>query len=90
MGIWMILKAEESLLNLNDLYNYRAKARKIFLHGRTSIEAVIEGLSGWITHYELDSVQRPSRILFISQQGLEFLRIHPNLLWIDATYKTNR
>ena len=52
----MILKAEESLLNLNDLYNYRAKARKIFLYGRTLIEAVIEGLSRWITHYELDSV----------------------------------
>jgi hypothetical protein len=88
--IWQILKAEKSLLTLKDLQNLRDRARHVFLRGRSSIEAVIESLPGWIIRYKLDDQQRPISILFISRTGLAFLRIHPNLLWIDATYKTNR
>jgi hypothetical protein len=90
MAISTLLEAEKSLLNLRDLENLRARTRSIFLSGRTSIEAVIESLPGWIIRYELDGQQRPIRIIFISRIGLQFLRVYPNLLWVDATYKTNR
>jgi hypothetical protein len=90
MAISMLLEPEKSLLNLKDLQNLRARTRSIFLAGRTSIEAVIESLLGWIIHYELDGQRRLTRIIFLSRAGLEFLRIYPNLLWVDATYKTNR
>jgi hypothetical protein len=80
MAISMLLEPEKSLLNLRDLENLRARTRSIFLSGRSSIEAVIESLPGWIIQYELDDQRRPTRILFISRIGLEFLRIYPNLL----------
>ena len=55
MAISTLLGPEKSLLNLRDLENLRARTRSIFLAGRTSIEAVIESLPGWIIRYELDS-----------------------------------
>jgi hypothetical protein len=90
MAISTLLEPEKSLLTLKDLKNLRARTRSVFLSGRTSIEAVIQSLLGWIIQYELDSQQRPIRIIFISRIGLRFLRVYPNVLWIDATYKTNR
>jgi hypothetical protein len=90
MAISMLLEPEKSLLNLKDLQNLRARTRSIFLAGRTSIEAVVESLPGWIIQYELDGQRRPTRLMFLSRAGLEFVRIYPNLLWVDATYKTNR
>jgi hypothetical protein len=90
MAISTLLESEKSLLNLKDLHNLRARTRSVFLGGRSSIEAVIESLPGWIILYELDDQRRPIRIIFISRIGLEFLRVYPNLLWVDATYKTNR
>lgn len=89
-AISTLLEPEKSLLNLKDLENLRARTRSLFLAGRTSIEAVMESLPGWIIQHELDERQRPIRILFISRIGLQFLRVYPNVLWIDATYKTNR
>lgn len=90
IAIATLLEPEKSLLNLRDLENLRARTRSIFLAGRTSIEAVIESLPRWIIQHELDDTQRPIRIIFISRIGLQFLRVYPNVLWVDATYKTNR
>ena len=90
MAISTLLEPEKSLLNLKDLKNLRARTRSLFLSGRTSIEAVIESLPGWIIQYELNYQKRPIRIMFISRIGLQFLQVYPNILWVDATYKTNR
>lgn len=78
-------------LNRRDLSNLRYLAKRQFLRGRSSTEALLMGLPGWdISWKEVDDgSRRLQHILCVSHSGLQLLARFNSLLWIDATYKTN-
>lgn len=80
------------LLNTQDLRNLRCRARKRFLKGCSPTAALLLGLDGWrIRRKEAEGLPRRLQHVFcVSLSGLDLLARYPSLLWIDATYKTNR
>jgi hypothetical protein len=79
-------------LNARDLRNLRHRAQKQLLKGRSPTSALLMGLQDWdiLWQQEDGDSQRVQHIFCASHSGLDLLARFPSLLWIDATYKTNR
>lgn len=76
----------------SDLRNLHQYTKRLFLGPKTSIQAVLTNLKDdweiyWKTELGSDIV---SQAFFASKESLRLLRRYPFMLWIDATYKTNR
>jgi hypothetical protein len=77
-----------------DIRNQKAKLREEELGGRTSTEALLELLMNsddWATSWAKDpNTSRLNRLLFCNHKGIELAQNRPEILLIDATYKTNQ
>ena len=78
----------------SDIRNQKAKLRKEELGGRTGTEALLELLmksEDWATSWAKDpNTNRLNRLLFCHHKGIELAHNYPEVLLIDATYKTNQ
>lgn len=75
-----------------DVYNQRYYNRREYLQGRTPLEALVDELKSndeWVVKWkEIDG--RLQSLFFASQNQVELMRSYPDLVLIDATYKSNR
>ena len=76
----------------SDLRNLHQYTKRLFLGPKTSIQAVLTNLKDdweiyWKTELGSDII---SQAFFASKESLRLFRRYPFMLWIDATYKTNR
>jgi hypothetical protein len=84
---------EESCIVRTDVYNHRRKLNIEFLAGRTPIQALLQELprdGKWFFRYDLDDEGHVNILFAMHQDSIQLLRMHPWLLLMDCTYKTNR
>ena len=81
-------------VTVHDIRNQKAKLRKQELAGRTATEAILDQLmtsTEWATSYTKDPhTNRVNTLLFCHHKGIELTQNRPEVLLIDATYKTNQ
>ena len=80
-------------LDIEDIYNEKARLRRQRLNFRTPILALMEELSrheDWHTEFLEDGVHRLSHLFFSHTESLQLLALNPEVLIMDCTYKTNR
>ena len=77
---------------LQDIYNAISTVRQQDLSLLTSLQALLKELQAfkkWYVAYEVDSWDQLNRLFFAYQPALKWLAKYPDILFIDATYKTN-
>lgn len=81
-------------INAPDVRNQKAKLRREELAGRTPTEAVLDQSmtsDGWAASWAKDPyTNRLNKLLFCNHKGIELAQNRPEILLIDATYKTNQ
>ena len=81
-------------ITARDIRNKKAKVRKEELAGRTATEAILDQLmtsTEWATSYTKDPhTNRVNTLLFCHHKGIELAQNRPEVLLINATYKTNQ
>ena len=90
-----LLKNEDSnngILTLRDIYNERQAIQQDELQGRLRIQAMLMDLAeDFYLYYDWDeNTQQLTRLAFFHKKSLGFLSRWPEVLVMDATYKTNR
>ena len=89
----ILRKDPDTLLISQDIYNLNIKARKEQLAGRTPIEALIYELTtdqNWAVSYETNKIGRINFLFFALDDAITLAQASPEVLLIDATYRTNR
>jgi hypothetical protein len=82
----------QTTLTQRDVYNQRLYHREEYLQGRTPLEALLEELKSsdeWVVKWA-EIGGRLQSLFFASQDQIKLMRSYPDLVLIDATYKTNR
>jgi hypothetical protein len=77
----------------SDITNLMQKLQALELNGNTSIDALKATMheQGWIFEHEVDAqTGRLTHLFMASKACLEYAKKHPDILIMDATYKTNR
>lgn len=91
----------ERLRNLNpgknflmrDLHNQRAKIRRQELAKATPIQHLLQDLQtldSWFIAHQLDGNGQLKQLFFAFEPSLDLLKMYPDVLFIDYTYKTNK
>ena len=83
----------ESLITLRDVYNEIARGRKERLGDLTPIEVLVMELQydeEWAVHYCTDGDGHINLLFFAPQEAIELAQASPDVIFIDATYRTNR
>lgn len=78
---------------LRDLHNQRSQLRREKLAYFTPIQHLLQELqtSGqWVTAYQLDGYEQLTHLFFAFESSLDLLKMYPDVLFIDCTYKTNK
>jgi hypothetical protein len=80
-------------VTLEDIRNEKKRLLKEELGGKTRTEALVERLTvspNWSFSWEKDNnTNRLNRLFFAHHKGIELAQNYPEVLLIDATYKTN-
>lgn len=80
------------LLIVSDITNLIQKLQALELNSNTSINALKATMhkQGWIFKHKVDAQTSCLTYLFIASKAcLKYAQKHPDILIIDATYKTN-
>jgi len=79
-------------LTARDVYNMAQKRRNAELEGKTSIQWLADELQkrDFFHRVDTDEYNRVTRLFFAHPESIHFMRKNPDVLIIDATYKTNR
>lgn len=78
-------------ISMRDLYDRRLELRNEKLNGRLPIQALLMDLpEDFVVFDQRDDENRLTRVAYFYKDSLEFLRDHPEVLVLDATYKVNR
>ena len=79
-------------VELQDVYNAKAKLRREFLDGRNPIQALLDCLaeSNYHHNHATDSTGQINLLAFSAPKSLQLLAAYPHTLILDCTYKTNR
>lgn len=79
-------------LTRKDISNLRQAVRRQNLGGCTATESLLKGIQGWDIPWKevTDDTHRVEHVFCASKDGFSLLARYPTLVWIDATYKTNR
>jgi hypothetical protein len=83
----------ESLISLRDVYDEIARGRKERLGDLTPIEVLVMELQydeEWAVHYCTDGDGHINLLFFAPQEAIELAQASPDVIFIDATYRTNR
>lgn len=78
-------------MTMRNLYNERYSMIQEELHGLLPVQSLLTGYEN--RHYlfhEHDSINRLTRVAFFHKKSLKLLQSFPELLLMDATYKTNK
>lgn len=76
-----------------DVSNLIQSIRNVELNGNTPIDALLETLDAedWVHEHMLEEQSgRLKRLFLASKDCLAYAKTHPDVLIMDATYKTNR
>ena len=76
-----------------DIYNTIRDIRRDELGPLTPLQALLQELQGsekWYVAYQLDPWDQLQSLFFAYQPALKWLVKYPDILFIDATYKTNK
>ena len=82
----------DTLATQQDIYNSIAQSKRELARGQSSIHALAEQLDGdgfW-NKIRLDESGRVVAVLFAHPQSLGYLKLYPEVLLLDCTYKTNK
>src|SRR6267378_3698911 len=83
-----------SLVSLRDVYNEIARVKKERLGDLTPIEVLVMELRDdemdWAFHYTTDEDGHVNFFFFAPNDAIELARQSPDVIFIDATYRTNR
>lgn len=82
-----------SALIARDIYNRRYKVNAEFLDGRTLVQALLIELpkdGEWIFKHELDDEGHITALFCMHRTSIRMLQLHPWVISMDCTYKTNR
>ncbi|KAI9922826.1 hypothetical protein PsorP6_001310 [Peronosclerospora sorghi] len=79
-------------MSLRDVYNEVARIRKESLGSLSPIEALIIELKDdtWASHYTTDDEGHVNFLSFAPHEAIDLAQSFPDVLFIDATYRTNR
>jgi len=83
----------DTAVTTREVYNEIAKARKERLNGLTPIEALIMELTNddsWALNYSTDLEGHVDFLFFAPFDAIDFAQQSPDVIFIDATYRTNR
>jgi MULE transposase domain/FAR1 DNA-binding domain len=83
----------QTLISLRDIYNEVARMRKERLAGLTPIETLIMELRDsdrWAHRYRTDDAGHVNFFFFAPFDAIDLARRCPDVIFIDATYRTNR
>ncbi len=89
----LLEEAPRSIISLRDIYNVISRAKKERLEGLTPIEVLIKELHNsddWASRYRTDDVGHVNFLFFAPHTAIELARQSPDVIFIDATYRTNR
>jgi hypothetical protein len=74
-----------------DIENERKAIATKQREGRTALQHLLLGLDeDFLSYSKQDSTDKLTHLAFFGLQSLELWRLHPDILLIDSTYKTNR
>ncbi len=75
-----------------DIYNAKAALRRDTLRPLTPIQALLQNLhrDDWHCEYLKDQLDRVTHLFVIKKTSEELLKVNPEVLIMDCTYKTNR
>jgi hypothetical protein len=83
---------QATLIQAQDIKNYRYRAFKRHLAGRTPLQALIQDFKGndnWVLSYDTKN-HYLTRLFLMHKTSSQLLKQYPNILFMDCTYKTNR
>ena len=89
----LIEKDPNTLVTSQDIHNTKVKERKEQLAGRTPIEALIQQLitnENWAVLYDTEETGRINFLFFAPEDAITLAQASPEILLIDATYRTNK
>jgi hypothetical protein len=80
------------LISLRDIYNEAARVKRERLGPLSPIEALVTELEEdeWASFYSTDNVGHVNILFFALHESIELAQAHPDVIFIDATYRTNR
>ena len=75
-----------------DIRNVRKLQRAKYLGSRSPVEALLDDLSTaeWVFDVKKDSDNRIQYLFFAHQKQVEYLRVNPDVILMDCTYRTNK
>ena len=76
-----------------DIYNAMRALKQRELGSLSPLQALLKRLEAsekWYIAYSVDAWDQLNRLFFAYQPALDWLSQYPDVLFIDATYKTNR
>ncbi|KAH7461514.1 hypothetical protein FOMA001_g19037 [Fusarium oxysporum f. sp. matthiolae] len=82
----------DTLATQQDIYNCIARGKRELAKGQSNIHALADQLNseGFWSEIRLDEGGRVTAVLFAHPQSLEYLKLYPEVLLLDCTYKTNK
>jgi MULE transposase domain len=89
----LLQRDPECLITLRDIYNEIAKARKERVGDLSSIEALVMELTNddsWAFSYSTDDEGSVNFVFFAPSEAIDIAQASPDVIFIDATYRTNR
>lgn len=78
---------------MRDLHNQRAKIRRQELAKATPVQHLLQELQTldlWFIDHQLDGHGQLKQLFFAFEPSLDLLKMYPDVLFIDYTYKTNK
>jgi MULE transposase domain/FAR1 DNA-binding domain len=89
----LLEKDPESLVSTTEVYNEVARIKKVRLNGLTPIEALVMELlndDDWAVWYTTDDIGHVNFLFFTHDEAIDLAQENPDVILIDATYRTNR
>jgi hypothetical protein len=89
----LMAKDSDYAVTYKDVKNDFAKLRDVQNRGYPAIQALLHQLDNdpeWLFDYSKDTLGRCERLVFIHKKSVRFLRLFPQSLILDGTFKTNQ
>ena len=88
----ILYEKPDCLIAFRDIYNEVARAKKERKQDFTTMETLILELNSdeWASRYSTDKEGRVNFLFFAPSEAIELVQSSPDVVIIDATYRTNR
>ncbi|KAM6513523.1 hypothetical protein FALCPG4_18956 [Fusarium falciforme] len=82
----------DTLATQQDIYNCIARGKRDLTRGQSNMHALSDQLKseGFWSQIRLDESSRVTAVLFAHPTSLAYLKLYPEVLILDCTYKTNK